>query len=263
MTSRQSVINQKEAQIQWRKLIEAGSHSLAIDLTAQQLDLLVSYIEQLLKWNRAYNLTAVHDPLDMIKLHIFDSLAIIECLAKLNANRFIDIGTGAGLPGMVLAIVCPQKIVHLLDTNGKKTRFLTHFKHLHQLNNVEIINQRCENYIPELGYDVILDIHEIKKPDLEAQLVAENVALQLERRFPFRRAMKKALQSTMSLGAQGIKIQCSGRLNGMDIARSERQRAGRVPLQTLRENIDYGFTEARTTYGLIGVKCWICKPEEE
>jgi small subunit ribosomal protein S3 len=67
----------------------------------------------------------------------------------------------------------------------------------------------------------------------------------------------------MSLGAQGIKIQCSGRLNGMDIARSERQRAGRVPLQTLRENIDYGFTEARTTYGLIGVKCWICKPEEE
>ena len=115
----------------------------------------------------------------------------------------------------------------------------------------------------QLGYDVILDIHEIKKPDLEAQLVAENVALQLERRFPFRRAMKKALQSTMSLGAQGIKIQCSGRLNGMDIARSERQRAGRVPLQTLREKIDYGFTEARTTYGLIGVKCWICKPEEE
>jgi small subunit ribosomal protein S3 len=115
----------------------------------------------------------------------------------------------------------------------------------------------------QLGYDVILDIHEIKKPDLEAKLVSENVALQLERRFPFRRAMKKALQSTMSLGAQGIKIQCSGRLNGMDIARSERQRAGRVPLQTLRENIDYGFTEARTTYGLIGVKCWICKPEEE
>ena len=115
----------------------------------------------------------------------------------------------------------------------------------------------------KLGFDVILDIHEIKKPDLEAQLVAENVALQLERRFPFRRAMKKALQSTMSLGAQGIKIQCSGRLNGMDIARSERQRAGRVPLQTLRENIDYGFTEARTTYSLIGVKGWICKPEEE
>ena len=152
----QSAINQKEAQIQWRELIKTGSHALTIELTAQQLDLLVSYIEQLSKWNKAYNLTAVRDPLDMIKLHIFDSLAIIRCLAKLNGNRFIDIGTGAGLPGMVLAIVWPQKIVHLLDTNGKKTRFLTHFKHLHQLNNIEIINQRCENYLPELGYDVVL-----------------------------------------------------------------------------------------------------------
>ena len=152
----QSAINQKEAQIQWRELIKTGSHALTIELTVQQLDLLVSYIEQLSKWNKAYNLTAVRDPLDMIKLHIFDSLAIIRCLAKLNGNRFIDIGTGAGLPGMVLAIVWPQKIVHLLDTNGKKARFLTHFKHLHQLNNVEIINQRCENYLPELGYDVVL-----------------------------------------------------------------------------------------------------------
>ena len=155
MTSRQSLINQKEAQIQWRKLIEAGSHSLAIDLTAQQLDLLVSYIEQLLKWNRAYNLTAVHDPLDMIKLHIFDSLAIIECLAKLNANRFIDIGTGAGLPGMVLAIVCPQKIVHLLDTNGKKTRFLTHFKHLHQLNIKDMLNG-CQQLVTLNGFFVAM-----------------------------------------------------------------------------------------------------------
>ena len=152
----QSPMNQKEAQTQWRELIKTGSYALAIELTTQQLDLLVSYIEQLLKWNKAYNLTAVRDPLDMIKLHIFDSLAIIGCLAKLNANRFIDIGTGAGLPGMVLAIVWPQKIVHLLDTNGKKTRFLTHFKHLHEINNLEIINLRCENYLPELGYDVIL-----------------------------------------------------------------------------------------------------------
>ena len=155
----QSAINQKEAQIQWRELIKTGSHALTIELTVQQLDLLVSYIEQLSKWNKAYNLTAVRDPLDMIKLHIFDSLAIIRCLAKLNGNRFIDIGTGAGLPGMVLAIVWPQKIVHLLDTNGKKTRFLTHFKHLHQLNNVEIINQRCENYLPELGYDAVSYTH--------------------------------------------------------------------------------------------------------
>ncbi len=114
-----------------------------------------------------------------------------------------------------------------------------------------------------VGHEIILDIHEIKKPDLEAKLVAENVALQLERRIAFRRAMKKAVQTTMSLGAQGIKVQCSGRLGGMDIARTEHQRAGRVPLQTLREPIDYGFTEAKTTYGLIGVKCWICKPEED
>ncbi len=114
-----------------------------------------------------------------------------------------------------------------------------------------------------VGHEIILDIHEVKKPDLEAKLVAENVALQLERRIAFRRAMKKAVQTTMSLGAQGIKVQCSGRLGGMDIARTEHQRAGRVPLQTLREPIDYGFTEAKTTYGLIGVKCWICKPEED
>lgn len=117
--------------------------------------------------------------------------------------------------------------------------------------------------VKHVGQDVILDIHEVKKPDLEAKLVAESVALQLERRIAFRRAMKKAVQTTMSLGAQGIKIQCSGRLGGMDIARTEFQRAGRVPLQTLRENIDYGFTEASTTYGIIGVKCWICQPEED
>ena len=117
--------------------------------------------------------------------------------------------------------------------------------------------------IKTVGHEVILDIHEIKKPDLEAKLVAENVALQLERRIAFRRAMKKAVQTTMSLGAQGIKVQCSGRLGGMDIARTEHQRAGRVPLQSLREPIDYGFIEARTTYGLIGVKCWICKPVDD
>ena len=156
MTLTHSAINQEETLIQWRELIKTGSHALAIELTAQQLSLLVSYIEQLVKWNKAYNLTAVRDPLDMIKLHIFDSLAIIGSLAKLNAKRFIDIGTGAGVPGMVLAIVWPQKIVHLLDSNGKKTRFLTHFKHLHQLTNLEIINQRCESYSPDIGYDVIL-----------------------------------------------------------------------------------------------------------
>ena len=94
MTLTHSAINQEETLIQWRELIKTGSHALAIELTAQQLSLLVSYIEQLVKWNKAYNLTAVRDPLDMIKLHIFDSLAIIGSLAKLNAKRFIDLIEG-------------------------------------------------------------------------------------------------------------------------------------------------------------------------
>lgn len=111
--------------------------------------------------------------------------------------------------------------------------------------------------------DVLLDIQEVKKPDLVAQLVAESVALQLERRISFRRAMKKAVQSTMSLGAKGIRLQVSGRLGGADIARTESARAGSVPLHTLRANIDYGFSEARTLYGKIGVKCWICLDPEE
>lgn len=110
--------------------------------------------------------------------------------------------------------------------------------------------------------EVMLDIQEVKRPDLSAQLVAENVALQLERRIAFRRAMKRAVQTTMAMGADGIRIQCGGRLGGADIARTEQQRMGRVPLQTLRANINYGFSEANTVYGIIGVKCWICLPDE-
>jgi small subunit ribosomal protein S3 len=108
------------------------------------------------------------------------------------------------------------------------------------------------------GKEILLDIQEVKKPEIEAQLVAENVALQLERRIAFRRAMKKAVEMAMTLGAEGIRIQCSGRLGG-----AEWQRKGRVPLHTLRENIDYGFFEARTLFGKIGVKCWICKKDAE
>ena len=111
--------------------------------------------------------------------------------------------------------------------------------------------------------DILLDIQEVKKPDLVAQLVAESVALQLERRIAFRRAMKKSVQGTMSVGALGIRLQVSGRLGGSDIARTETTRAGSVPLHTLRANVDYGFAEARTVYGLIGVKCWICLDPEE
>ncbi len=111
------------------------------------------------------------------------------------------------------------------------------------------------------GKQVKIDIQEIKTPELEAQLVAENVALQLERRISFRRAMKKAVQSTMDFGADGIKLRVAGRLGGAEISRAEQTREGKTPLHTLRAHIDYGFHEANTLYGKIGVKCWICKRE--
>ena len=109
------------------------------------------------------------------------------------------------------------------------------------------------------GAQVKLDIMEIRQPELDAQLVAENIATQLERRVSFRRAMKRAVQVAMDFGADGIRVRCAGRLGGADIARAEQYREGKVALQTLRAPIDYGFAEARTLYGLIGVKCWINK----
>jgi len=111
------------------------------------------------------------------------------------------------------------------------------------------------------GKSVKIDIQEIKTPELDAQLVAENVALQIERRISFRRAMKKSIQSTMDFGAQGIKLRCAGRLGGAEISRAEWYREGKIPLHTLRQPIDYGFAEANTVYGKIGIKCWLCKPE--
>jgi small subunit ribosomal protein S3 len=111
------------------------------------------------------------------------------------------------------------------------------------------------------GKDVYVDIQEIKQPEIDAQLVAENIALQLERRVSFRRAMKKAVQTAMDFGAEGIKVRCGGRLGGAELARVEMYHEGRVPLHTLRANIDYGFAEAKTVYGKLGVKCWICKGE--
>ena len=109
--------------------------------------------------------------------------------------------------------------------------------------------------------DVRININEVRKPELDAQLVAEGIAQQLERRVMFRRAMKRAVTNTMRVGAEGIKVKVGGRLNGAEIARSEWYREGRVPLHTLRADIDYGFAEARTTYGVIGVKVWIFKGE--
>ena len=113
------------------------------------------------------------------------------------------------------------------------------------------------------GKEVYVDIVEVKTPELDAQLVAENIALQMERRVSFRRAMKKALQTAKDFGAEGIKIRCGGRLGGAELARVEMYHWGRVPLHTLRANIDYGFAEALTMYGKLGVKCWICKGENK
>jgi len=112
-----------------------------------------------------------------------------------------------------------------------------------------------------MGIPVHISVEEIRKPELDAQLVAEGITQQLERRVMFRRAMKRSVQTSMRLGAEGIKINIAGRLNGAEIARSEWYREGRVPLHTLRADIDYGFAEARTTYGIIGVKVWIFKGE--
>jgi len=112
-----------------------------------------------------------------------------------------------------------------------------------------------------VGMPVVINVVEIKQPDLNAQLVAENISSQLEKRTSFRRAMKMAIRSTMRLGAKGIKISCSGRLGGAEIAKSEHYHEGTIPLQTIRADIDYGFWEANTTYGKIGVKVWIYRGE--
>ena len=123
---------------------------------------------------------------------------------------------------------------------------------------IEKLRQQCEKM---LGKPVVINIVEVRQPDLNAQLVAENIASQLERRISFRRAMKGCIGRSMKLGAKGIKTKVSGRLGGAEIARSEEYHDGTIPLQTLRADIDYGFAEAATTYGRIGVKVWLYKGE--
>jgi len=124
---------------------------------------------------------------------------------------------------------------------------------------IEKIKKELQNRFKDREIEV--NVEEVRRPELEAQLVAENIAQQIERRVSFRRAMKRAVTMVMRFGAQGIKVQCSGRLGGAEIARSEWYRVGRVPLSTLRGDIDYGFTDAVTKYGTIGVKVWIFKGE--
>ena len=112
-----------------------------------------------------------------------------------------------------------------------------------------------------VAHEVLIDIQEVRKPEIDAQLVAENIAMQIERRVAFRRAMKRGMQSAMRFGAEGVKVICAGRLGGAEMARTEQYREGRVPLHTLRADIDYGFAQAKTTYGIIGVKVFIFKGE--
>ncbi|MFC1877261.1 30S ribosomal protein S3 [Thermodesulfobacteriota bacterium] len=123
---------------------------------------------------------------------------------------------------------------------------------------IEQLKRELESLVSQ---EVLIDIQEVRKPEVDAQLMAENVALQIERRVAFRRAMKRGVSSAMRFGAQGVKIICSGRLGGAEMARTEWYKEGRVPLHTLRADIDYGFTEAKTTYGLIGIKVFIFKGE--
>ena len=121
---------------------------------------------------------------------------------------------------------------------------------------VEVLRKELSQFT---RHEIFINIKEIRKAELDAQLVAENIALQLERRVAFRRAMKKAMTSTMKFGAKGIRLETAGRLGGAEMGRRERYAEGRVPLHTLRADIDYGMAEAKTTYGVIGVKCWIFK----
>lgn len=123
---------------------------------------------------------------------------------------------------------------------------------------ISLLKKELEKIISS---EVLIDIQEVRKPELDAQLVAENIALQIIRRVAFRRAMKRGISSAMRFGAEGIKVICSGRLGGAEMARTEQYREGRVPLHTLRADIDYGFTAARTTYGIIGIKVFIFKGE--
>ena len=134
-------------------LLEAGMQQMGVEYSSEQRDMLLAYLQLLMTWNRAYNLTAIRDPGEMIKLHLLDSLAV---LPHLSGKRLIDVGTGAGLPGIPLAIMCPERDFTLLDSNGKKTRFLFQARCDLGLSNLKEINSRVESHQPEVPYDAVL-----------------------------------------------------------------------------------------------------------
>jgi len=134
-------------------ILEAGMQQMEVEYSSEQRDMLLAYLQLLMTWNKAYNLTAIRDPGEMIKLHLLDSLAV---LPHLSGKRLIDVGTGAGLPGIPLAIMCPERDFTLLDSNGKKTRFLFQARCDLGLSNLKEINSRVENHQPEVPYDAVL-----------------------------------------------------------------------------------------------------------
>ena len=134
-------------------ILEAGMQQMEVEYSSEQRDMLLAYLQLLMTWNKAYNLTAIRDPGEMIKLHLLDSLAV---LPHISGKRLIDVGTGAGLPGIPLAIMCPERDFTLLDSNGKKTRFLFQARCDLGLSNLKEINSRVENHQPEVPYDAVL-----------------------------------------------------------------------------------------------------------
>lgn len=164
---------------------------------------------------------------DRVKKHL-ESAAVSAVLIERYANR-VRVTVNTARPGMVI---------------GRRG---------------QDVEQLREELAKATGKEIYLDIKEIRQADLDAQLVAENIAIQLVRRVSFRRAMKKAIKSTMSAGALGVKVSVSGRLGGAELARRENYKEGKIPLHTLRSNIDYGFVGAQTKAGTVGVKVWICK----
>jgi small subunit ribosomal protein S3 len=150
-----------------------------------------------------------------------------------------------------------------IEKAGDNIRIVLHSGHAGSVigkkgQGIEVLRAALAKHLPK-GKNIDISVQEVKKPELDAQLVAKNIASQLVARGSYKRAMKNAALSAMRAGAKGIKIRCSGRLNGAEIARAEWTRVGSIPLHTLRSDIDYGFWEAKTTYGLIGIKVWICK----
>ena len=186
------------------------------------------YCDFLIKYNKNLNLISKSTEEIIMSRHIEDSAQLLKYIDDDDKN-ILDIGSGAGFPGIVM---------YLLK------------------NDIKILKKDVQKIA---GSEIFINIHEIKKPNADGSIISQTIAQQLEHRVSFRKAMKTAIQNCFKQGAKGIKISCSGRLGGTEIARTEWYMEGRVPLHTLRANIDYGTAEANTTYGVIGIKTWVYK----